>query len=139
MTLVDSGGIKDDWCRCAFLLRSKYHMVGNIMHRAFVIIHFFLAHPRGAFLATNCPVCIWAWSILSSHTFATSCTIMQPIFSSSCFHTTKANMVFFGDLDGLFDTLCSKSRAGIWPMGRAFTVPAFIPLLVGCVDLNSTD
>lgn len=42
---------------------------------------------------------------------------MQPIFSSSCFHTTKANLVFFGDLDGLFDTLCSKFRAGIWPMG----------------------
>ena len=48
-------------------------------------------------------------------------------------------MVFFGDPDTLVDTECGEFRAGIWPMRRVFAVPAFVPLLVACVDLNRID
>ena len=68
------------------------------------------------------------------HTLSRSSAIISPMVSPGCFHKTKANMVFFGDLD----TLISKEfRAGIWPMGKALAVAAFELLLVGCVlDLN---
>lgn len=53
--------------------------------------------------------------------------------SYGCFLKTEQNVVFFGDLDTLIQTESNEFRAGIWPMGRAFAVLAFVPLLAGCV------
>ena len=61
-------------------------------------------------------------------------------FDMSCwFHATKADIVFFGDPDMLVDTECTEFGAGIWSMRGVFAVQAFVPLLVGCVDLKRID
>ena len=78
-------------------------------------------------------------SVLGFRTLSTSPTVVNSVFSSGCFHATKAHMVFFGDFYTLVDTEGSEFRACIWPMGRVFTVPAFVPLLVGSFDLQGID
>ena len=58
------------------------------------------------------------------------------LYASDCFLTTKVNMVFFSDLDTPVNSDCRKFGACVWPMGQIFTVPAFVPPLVGCVELK---
>ena len=69
------------------------------------------------------------------HTLSTCSAIINPMVSSGCSLKTEENVFFFGDLDTLIHTKCSEFRAGIWPMGRVFPVPAFFT--TECVlDLN---
>lgn len=75
-------------------------------------------------------------SIFRFHTLLASPAVINSMLSSCWFHATKADMVFFGDLDMLVHTECSEIRACIWPMRQVFAVPAFVPLLVGSVDLK---
>lgn len=70
------------------------------------------------------------------HTLLTYPAVINSMLSSCWFQATKADVVFFGDLDMLVDTEYSEFRAGIWPLRRVFAVPAFGPLLVGCVNLK---
>ena len=78
-------------------------------------------------------------SIVRFCTLLTSPAVISSMLSSCWFQATKTDMVFFGDPDTLVDTECGEFRAGIWPMRRVFAVPAFVPLLVACVDLKRID
>ena len=78
-------------------------------------------------------------SIVRFRTLLTSPAVINSMLSSCWFQATKADMVFFGDPDTLVDTECSEFRAGIGPMRRVFAVPAFVSLLVACVDLKRID
>ena len=78
-------------------------------------------------------------AIVSVRTLSMSATVINLMLSPGCFHATKTNVVFFGNLDMLVDTDCNKFMACIWPMGQVCTVPAFVPLLVGCFDLQGID
>lgn len=78
-------------------------------------------------------------SILSLCTLLMSPTVINSLLSSGCFLTTKVNIIFFSDLDTPVNSDCRKFGACVWPMGQIFTVPAFVPPLVGCVELKGID